>query len=80
MDEEIEYKEIEREKKVRKKKHYLLRFLIVIGVIAAVVVFITSSYFDIKKIEVTGNEYYSDEEVINMANATTGKNIFFHAR
>ena len=79
MDEEIEYKEIEREKKVRKKKHYLVRFLIIAGVIAAMIVFITSSFFDIKHIDVTGNSYYTDEEVINMANVTKGKNIFFHA-
>ena len=79
MDEEIEYKEIGREKKVRKKKHYLVRFLIIVGVIAALIVFITSSFFDIKHIDVTGNSYYTDEEVINMANVTKGKNIFFQA-
>lgn len=79
MDEDIEYNEIPREKKVRKKKHYLARFLIIVGVIAAAVIFLLSSFFAIKNVEVTGNNYYSDDEIVNIANVTKGANIFIHA-
>lgn len=77
--EEIEYKEIPREKKVRKKKHYLAKFLIVVGVIAAIIAILLSPLFNIEKIKVNGNSYYSDEEVINIANATKGHNIFINS-
>ena len=79
MSEDIEFKEINREKKVRKKKHYLLRFLIVVGVIAALIAFLLSPVFNVKKITVTGNYYYTDDEVINIAAATKGVNIFIHS-
>ena len=52
---DIEFKEVERKKKVRKKKNYLLRFGIFIGVIAAAALFLSSSFFDVKTIEVDGN-------------------------
>ena len=35
-----------------------------------------SSVFDVQKYEVTGNHYYSDQEVVNISNAATGVNIF----
>ncbi len=77
MSQEIQYREIPREKKIRRKKHYLIKFLIVVGIIVCTVVFLRSSFFDIKKIDVKGNDYYSDEEIINMSGASTGRNILF---
>lgn len=74
---DIEFKEVERKKKVRKKKNYLLRFGVFIGVIAAAALFLSSSFFDVKTIEVDGNGYYDAEEVRNLAVATTGNNIFW---
>lgn len=74
---EINFKEVERTKKVRKKKHYLLRFLIFVCVLTAAVIFLSSGFFDIKEIKVEGNAYYTDEEVINMAGAKTGGNLFW---
>lgn len=78
MDNEVEYKEIPREKKVRKKKHYFLKFIIVIGVAAALIAFLMSPVFNIKSVKVEGNSYYSKSEIINIANATKGQNIFLH--
>ena len=63
----IEFKEVDRKKKVRKKKNYLLRFLVFVGILAAVTLFLSSGFFVIEKIEVQGNVYYNDEEVINIS-------------
>lgn len=65
----VVFRQIQRDRKVRKKKHYLRRFLIFLGVLAAVGVFLSSSVFAVKTIQVEGNQYYADDEVINMAGA-----------
>lgn len=75
--EELDLKEINREKKVRKKKHYFLRFLIFIGIIAGLGVFAASSFFDVDSISVEGSSYYSEKEVITMSKGKTGGNIFW---
>lgn len=77
--EAIEFKDIGRKKKVRKKKHYLLRILIFAGIIAGVCLFLSSGIFTVKEIAVEGNHYYNDEQVINMGGAKTGVNIFLGA-
>lgn len=66
-------------KKKRRKKHYFLRFLLFLGVLVLIYFGLSSSYFNIKHISVSGNHYYTDQEVINMADAKKGKNIFFEA-
>ncbi|MFQ9894059.1 MAG: cell division protein FtsQ/DivIB [Emergencia sp.] len=75
--EDITFKEIGRKKKVRKKKHYLLRLTIFVGIVAAVGLFLSSGLFDVKEINVEGNIYYSDDEVITLAGAKTGVNLFY---
>ena len=75
----IEFKEIKRTKKIRKKKNYLLRFLIIAVILAGIGLFLSSVFFDIKTIEVEGNHYYTDDEVINLAGAKTGVNLFWGA-
>lgn len=77
--EEPEFREIDRQKKIRKKKHYLLRFLIVLGVLAGTGLFLASGFFDIDTILVEGNHYYADDQVINMAGAKKGVNLFWGA-
>ena len=47
---DIEFKEIERQKKIRKKKNYLVRILVVFVFLAAVALFLSSSFFDNKNI------------------------------
>ena len=75
--ENIEFREIDRKKKVRRKKNYLLRFLLFLGIIAATGLFLSSGFFAVETIEVRGNHYYTDEEVMNIAGAQTGGNIFW---
>ncbi len=65
-----------RKKKKRKKKHYFLKFLIFIALAAGMYFFFTSSLFDIQKITVENNSYYTAEQVISLAGAKTGENLF----
>lgn len=69
--------EVNRNKKKRKKKNYLARFLGIIAVIIAFILFLASPIFNVDKITVTGNNYYSDSEVIMMSGAVKGNNIIF---
>lgn len=65
-----------RKKKKRKKKRYLLKFLIVVLVATGLYFFFTSSLFDIQKITVENNSYYTAEQIISLAGAKTGGNLF----
>ncbi len=65
-----------RKRKKRKKKHYLLKFIILAAFVAGMYYFFTSSLFDIQKITVQNNSYYTAEQVISLAGAKTGQNLF----
>ena len=73
------YKDVERERKVHKKKHYFLRFLIFLFVVVCFYLFLKSNYFAVKEYQVEGNQYYADKEVLGMAKAKTGNNIIFES-
>ena len=78
--EDIEFREMDRTKKVRKKrKNYMARFLILAGR-SPQFFFLASGIFDVKNIEVTGNRYYSDKEVINLGLVKTGRKYFLGYR
>ncbi|MBQ1471803.1 MAG: FtsQ-type POTRA domain-containing protein [Eubacterium sp.] len=76
---EISFRDIPRKRKVRKKKHYLMRAFMIIGFLILIILVLLSPLFDIKHIKVEGNLYYTDRQVINMSGARTGQNIFLHA-
>jgi len=65
-----------RKKKKRKKKHYLLRFIILVAFATGMYFFFTSSLFDIQKLTVENNSHYTEEQVISLAGAKTGENLF----
>ncbi len=65
-----------RKKKKRKKKNYLLRIFFVICFCIAAYFFLTSSLFDVQKIVVENNVYYTPEQIISIAGAKTGGNTF----
>jgi cell division protein FtsQ len=69
-------KETVRKKKKRKKKHYLLKIIILAAFFTGMYYFFTSSLFDIQKITVQNNSYYTSEQVISLAGAKTGENLF----
>lgn len=72
----MKQKEKVRKKKKRKKKHYLLKFFILVAFATGMYFFFTSSLFDIQKITVENNSHYTAEQVISLAGAKTGENLF----
>lgn len=67
------------EKKPIKRKHPFRNFLIFVCVVSGTIFFLSTSMFDIKSIDVEGNRYYSDEEIITLADGRKGVNIFWGA-
>ena len=74
---ELELKEVDRKRRRHRKKHYFLRFLAVAGILAASALFLRSDYFAIKEIQVSGNSYYTADEIRNMCRSELGRNILF---
>ena len=68
--------EVKGKKKRRKKKHYLLRFILILLVGIGGYFFMTSHIFDIAKVEVRGQNHYSADEVILIANLEDTTNLF----
>ncbi|MDD2189439.1 MAG: FtsQ-type POTRA domain-containing protein [Eubacteriales bacterium] len=65
-----------RKKRKRKKKHYLLKFVILLALATGLYFFFSSSMFDIQKITVEDNSHYTTEQLISLAGAKTGENLF----
>lgn len=65
-----------RKKKKHRKKHYFLKFCLAVLLIAAAVYLMMSPYFDVKKIEITGNSSVTDEQVLELSGVKTGDHIF----
>jgi len=65
-----------RKKKKRRKKHYLLKFIIFVAFATGMYFFFTSSLFDIQKITVENNRHYTAEQIISLAGAKPGENLF----
>ena len=59
------------------RKHILVAALLLVLISFLALLFMRSSYFQVDKIKVTGSSYYTDKEVITMADAKVGGNIFF---
>lgn len=73
----IEFKPVERERIVRKKKHYFRKFLLLLVACVGIYFFLASDYFTVKQVSVQGNSYYTESEIISMADAKKGGNLFF---
>ena len=69
-------KKTERKRKKRRKKHYLLKFIVLVAFATGLYFFFTSSLFDIQKITVENNRYYTEEQLISLAGVKTGRNLF----
>ena len=65
-----------KKKKKRKKKRYFLKFCVLCLLCVGAYFFLTSEYFNVTEIEITGNEYYTKAQVIQMSEISTGKNMF----
>jgi len=66
-----------RKKKKRRKKNYLLRLLILIALGVSLYFFLSSTLFDVQRIAVEGNHYYTAEQIIERSDAAVGVNLFF---
>lgn len=75
-DGSIEKRRKKRNRKKRRKKRLGLWIITAIAVIVLLVLFGRSSYFNIDEIQVKGNNYYTDEQIISMSGAQTGVNTF----
>lgn len=66
-------------KKQNKKKrpNKLLIFALFVAALIGLVVFSFSDYFMIDHIEVKGNKYYTQEEILTMAHASPGSNLIY---
>ncbi len=69
-----------KKKKKRKKKNYLLRFFVFLVLCTGLWFFLNLSFFDVTGTEVSGNSYYTAEQISEKAGVQTGKNIFFECR
>ena len=61
--------------KKKKKKNYLLRIFMFAVICAALYFLLNLSFFDVAKITVKNNNFYTAEQIIE-----TGENIFFESR
>lgn len=73
---DIEKRRMKRKRKL-KMPGFFTRIFIILGVIIAVAAFSLSSFFTVDTIDVQGNKYFTDEEISNMAHASTGQNIIY---
>jgi len=69
-----------RKKKKRRKKNYLLRIFVFAVICAALYFFLNMSFFDVSKIAVKNNNYYTSEQLIEKGGVKTGENIFFESK
>lgn len=61
----------------KRKKHSALYAPLAFALVVAVMVFAVSIFFHVSTIEVTGNRFYSEAEIIEAAGIETGDNLFF---
>lgn len=66
------------EREARKRRPNPFRILLLAVVVLAITMgVLATSLFNINDIEVEGNSYFSDDEIINMAHAQIGKNLIY---
>ncbi len=69
-----------KKKKKRRKKHYLLRFCIFCALVIGAYQFMNSDFFALRNFVVTGNEYYTPAQIIEMSGLQPGVNLFFEIK
>ena len=74
--ENMKKRKVRRENR-KKTPGFFIKPLIVIGAVLGLIIFSLSGFFTIRNIEVNGNRYYTDNEIIQMAHAETGGNLLY---
>ena len=65
-----------KKKKRRRKKNYLLRLAAIIALGVGTYFLVASPLFDLQRVAVENNNYYTKEQIISKADARIGQNIF----
>lgn len=76
VERQQEFPKNKRRKKKRKKKHYLLRFIVLITLLVGLYFLLTSHLFDIQKVTVEGNSYFTSEQILSISEIKIGNNLF----
>ena len=69
-----------KKKKKRRRKHYFLRFCIFCALLFGAYYFLNSDFFAVRKFEVSGNQYYTPAQIIEMSGLQSGVNMFFETK
>ena len=69
-----------KKKKKRRRKHYFLRFCIFCAIVFGLYYFLNSDFFAVRHFEVTGNQYYTPAQIIEMSGLQSGVNLFFETK
>ncbi len=69
-----------KKKKKRRRKHYFLRFCIFCALVFCLYYFLNSDFFAVRKFEVSGNQYYTPAQIIEMSGLQSGVNMFFETK
>ena len=69
-----------KKKKKRRRKHYFLRFCIFCALVFGTYAFQNSDFFAVRNFEVTGNQYYTPAQIIEMSGLQSGVNLFFETK
>ena len=69
-----------KKKKKRRRKHYFLRFCIFFALVFGLYYFLNSDFFAVRKFEVSGNQYYTPAQIIEMSGLQSGVNMFFETK
>ena len=78
---EDEYaEEAQGKKRKHYKTHFFLKVALLLIALGATAAFALSPVFTIRNVEVEGNKFYTDEQIINMSNVKTGGNLFLNAQ
>lgn len=79
-EEEISIADIEARRAARlahKEMNPFLKMALIAAVVVAAFIFSLSGFFTVVSIDVEGNSYYTDDEIINMAHASVGNNLIY---
>lgn len=69
-----------KKKKKRRKKHYFLRFCVFCALLFGLYTFLNSDFFAVKHFEVSGNQYFTPAQIIEMSGLQSGVNLFFETK
>ena len=73
---QIDKRRARRVRKMKRRKRMGLYIFLLIILVIGLFFFARSAFFTIQEVTVTANEFYTDEQIIEMCNAKTGVNLF----